>query len=171
MVPSVGFRSATVVIVNPDHSEFRAARLQIRRAYCSKAGPIGLRRRHRRAARGGPTRTDLSGIQSPARHRNGRSSATRARPRLPSRNSSRGLSMSHHDKNNSGFTTTNRSGSLNIIRHVQPLGRSGWYSYYGCASIEDMAEQFSGLTLQGSGSADVDYCSTSCISQTTLTIF
>ena len=28
---------------------------------------------------------------------------------------------------------------------------------YGCASIEDMAEQFPGLTFQGSGSADVDY--------------
>jgi hypothetical protein len=30
-----------------------------------------------------------------------------------------------HDKNNSGFTTTNRSGSLNIIQHVRPFGRSG----------------------------------------------
>ena len=70
--------------------------------------------------------------------------------------SSKGPSMSHHD-NNSGFTTTNRSGSLNIIQHVRPLGRSGWYNYYGCASIEDMAEQFPGLTFQGSGSADVDY--------------
>ena len=28
---------------------------------------------------------------------------------------------------------------------------------YDCASIEDMAEQFPGLTFQGSGSADVDY--------------
>jgi hypothetical protein len=69
--------------------------------------------------------------------------------------SSKGLSMSHHD-NNSGFTTTNRSGSLNIIQHVRPLGRSGWYNYYGCASIEDMAKS-PGLTFQGSGSADVDY--------------
>ena len=65
--------------------------------------------------------------------------------------------MSDHDKNNSGFTTTKRSGSLNIIQHVRPLGRSGWDNYYGCASIEDMAEQFPGLTFQGSGSADVDY--------------
>ena len=59
--------------------------------------------------------------------------------------SSKGPSMSHHD-NNSGSTTTNRSGSLNIIQHVRPLGRSGWYNYYGCASIEDVAEQFPGLT-------------------------
>jgi hypothetical protein len=70
--------------------------------------------------------------------------------------SSKGPSMSHRDKNNSGFTTTNRSGSLNIIQHVRPLGRSGWYNYYGCASIEDMAKS-PGLTFQGSGSADVDY--------------
>ena len=28
---------------------------------------------------------------------------------------------------------------------------------YGYVSIEDMAEQFPGLTFQGSGSADVDY--------------
>jgi len=65
--------------------------------------------------------------------------------------------MSHHTKNSSGFTTTNRPGSLKIIQHVRPLGRSGWYNYYGCASIEDMAEQFPGLTFQGPGSADVDY--------------
>jgi hypothetical protein len=65
--------------------------------------------------------------------------------------------MSGRDENNSGFTTTKRSGSLNIIQHVRPLGRSGWYNYYGCASIEDMAEQFPGLTFQGSGSAGVDY--------------
>ena len=51
--------------------------------------------------------------------------------------SSKGPSMSHHN-NNSSFTTTNRSGSLNIIQHVRPLGRSGWYNYYGCASIEDV---------------------------------
>jgi hypothetical protein len=55
--------------------------------------------------------------------------------------SSKGPSMSHRDKNNSGFTTTNRSGSLNIVQHVCPLGRSGWYNYYGCASIEDMAKR------------------------------
>jgi hypothetical protein len=61
--------------------------------------------------------------------------------------------MSHHNKNSSGFTTTNRPGSLKIIQHVRPLGRSGWYNYYGCASIEDMAEQFPGLTFQGPGSA------------------
>ncbi len=65
--------------------------------------------------------------------------------------------MSDHNKNNSDFTMTKRSGSLNIIQHVRPLGRSGRYNYYGCASIEDMAEQFPGLTFQGSGSADVDY--------------
>ncbi len=39
--------------------------------------------------------------------------------------SRKGPSMSRHD-NNSGFTTTNRSGSLNILQHVRPLGRSGW---------------------------------------------
>jgi hypothetical protein len=64
--------------------------------------------------------------------------------------------MSRHD-NNSDSTTTNRSGSLNIIQHVRPLGRSGWYNYYGYASIEDMAEQFPGLTFHGSDLANADY--------------
>jgi hypothetical protein len=45
---------------------------------------------------------------------------------------------------------------------VRPLGRSGWYNYYGCASIDDMAEQFPGLIFQGSGSQTLIICSTSC---------
>jgi len=94
-----------------------------------KARPTGLHRRHRRVIQGGLARTGPWGSRSAARYRSGHRAASRVRPRLLSRNSSRGPSISHHDKNNSFFTTTNRSGSLNIIHHVRPLGRSGWYNY------------------------------------------
>jgi hypothetical protein len=57
-----------------------------------------------------------------------------------------------------GQTPGRADEDTNLVRltGVRPLGRSGWYNYYGCASIEDMAEQSPGLTFQGSGSADVD---------------
>src|ERR1700736_2101294 len=136
----------------------RSAGIQrARTARPRKFGPSGLRRRHRREVHGEPAQTGPWGSQSAAGHTNARRAATRARPPLPSRTASAESLGSHHDRNNSGFTTKNRSGSLNIIQHVRPLGCSGWYNYYGCASIEDMAEQFPGRTFQGSGSADVDY--------------
>jgi hypothetical protein len=121
-----------------------------------KARPTDLRRRYQRERHGGLARTGPSGSRSAAGHRNGRCASSRERPRLPSRNSSRVPSMSDHDKNNSGFTTTNRSGSLNIIQHVRPLGRSGGTTITAAPRSRDKAERFPGLTFQGSGSADVD---------------
>ena len=107
-----------------------------------KARPTGLHRRHRREVHGGLARTGPRGSRSAARYRSGHRAASRVRPRLLSRNSCRGPSISHHDKNNSFFTTTNRSGSLNIIQHVRPLGRSGWYNYYGCSRSRTWLNSF-----------------------------